>query len=284
MNNQWSAMFPKQDGKVFIFDHYGIAPSVVLRNPDLSIGAKAVYSYLMTYVNSEQAKSGDVRAWPSRERMMAELGISVNTLTKYLRELKEAELISIEQTREQAEDGKTVYGRNIYVIHPYVPDPAQCHKNCDTEEEVSVTDFVTLKSCDTQKVNPSNTMSFSNTNSLSKTRQDKSESSPVFESLNEISATVESEPEPQIDEQRLSTHFELYVDRPPTKSELRTLVSFAKRYGTEWVEAAFIEYMVQNDLQEIKNPIGYVRGVLKNWSIEGMRLTDVLKHLRGLKG
>ena len=143
-SSRWTATFPPQEGKVFIFDRYGIAPSVVMRDPRLSVGAKAVYAYLMTYVNSEQVKSGDVKAWPSRDRMMNELGISVNTLTKYVRELRDAELIDVEQTREQDDDGKTVYGRNIYVIHPYIPDPSPHHKNCDTDEAVSITNSVTL--------------------------------------------------------------------------------------------------------------------------------------------
>jgi hypothetical protein len=171
MHDRFSVMYPQQEGMAFIYDSFGIMPSVVARNPNLSFGAKAVYAYLSTYVNSELAKRGCVKAWPSRERMMYEMGMSVNTLTKYIRELKENGLIEVEQMRESSQDGKTVYSNNAYVLQLYVPVPSQYHNNYDTESEssepLSVTDFVTLKSCDAQNLNPSNTRSFSNTRSLS---------------------------------------------------------------------------------------------------------------------
>lgn len=251
--HHWIATFPHQDGKVFIFDRYGIVPSVVMRNPNLSIGAKALYAYLMTYVNSEQARSGDVKAWPSRDRMMKELGLSVNTLTKYLRELKDAGLIEVQQARETTETGKTVYSNNIYVIQPYVPAES-------VSQEFSVTDFVTLKVCDAQNVNQSNTSPSSKTTDPSKTRQDRQPS------------------------RRVLSQFEVYMDRLPSPTERRTLARLEREYGTEWVEAAFAEYLVQSDKQEITVPLRYIEGVLKNWRVEGMRLTDILAHLRRLKG
>src|SRR5690554_5347821 len=100
----WSKNVAEEEGKAFVFRHYGLGvPTFVLRNPELSIGAKALYAHLLTFVNAEQAKKGQLQAWPSRERILKELNISVNTFGKYLRELKDAQLIKVEQVRKTLE-------------------------------------------------------------------------------------------------------------------------------------------------------------------------------------
>lgn len=113
-------------------------------------------------------------------------------------------------------------------------------------------------------------------------RQDKTKgSSPVIDSSAEVSATSESAP--TINEKRMRELFELHVGRKPSKSEMRDLLKLANRYGQDWVESACVEYMVQSDLQEVAVPIRYIQGVLENWTVEGMRMTDVVKHLKRLK-
>lgn len=102
-------------------DQYGIAPAYVFRNDKISIGAKGLYGYLMGFVNGEQARQGDFKSWPSRNRIMKELNISTNTLTKYLKELQQAELIDIEQSRVELENGKLGFGNNIYIIKLFIP-------------------------------------------------------------------------------------------------------------------------------------------------------------------
>ena len=105
--------------EVSVFSHYGPAPAVVFRNPNLSPGAKAVYGYLCTFVNSDEVRQGDMKAWPSRRRMERELGISSNTLSKYLRELRDHALIKIQRTRV-LRDGRVVYGNNLYILQASV--------------------------------------------------------------------------------------------------------------------------------------------------------------------
>lgn len=77
--------------------------------------------------------------------------------------------------------------------------------------------------------------------------------------------------------------FNLYFERPPSPTELRTLERLAGTYGEDMLDAALTEYALQRDLQTIKVPLRYVEGVLKNWRVEGIRLTDVREHLRRLK-
>lgn len=71
--------FPEQKGKAFVFQHYGYSPTLVHRNPDLSPGAKGLYSYLSTFVNADQMKQGKLHAWPSRQRILQDMNISVNS-------------------------------------------------------------------------------------------------------------------------------------------------------------------------------------------------------------
>jgi len=107
---------------VDVFSHYGPAPSVVLRYSVLSIGAKGLYAYLCTYINLNEAKKGDMKAWPSRRRMQRELGISNNTLSKYLNELQALGFIAVKQTRVLRE-GRRVFGNNVYTLQRYVDLP-----------------------------------------------------------------------------------------------------------------------------------------------------------------
>ncbi|NLN27460.1 MAG: hypothetical protein GX161_04515 [Firmicutes bacterium] len=82
---------------------------------------------------------------------------------------------------------------------------------------------------------------------------------------------------------RIVSVFESHMGRPPSKTEQRTLERLAKEYGTWWVECAFTEYLCQSDKQQIKVPLRYIEGVLENWRVEGMRMTDVIEHLHKLK-
>jgi DNA-binding MarR family transcriptional regulator len=62
-----------------IKDGFGMVSNIVLRNPELSLGEKAVYSYLCTYADSD---SGEL--FVSLNRIAAELGISHSTVKRHL--------------------------------------------------------------------------------------------------------------------------------------------------------------------------------------------------------
>lgn len=169
----WMKNFPEQEGETFVFRHYGLAPSVVFRNSNLSIGAKAVYGYLTTFVNGEQMKQGSFKAWPSRKRILNELNISVNTLSKYLKELKDANLIKVEQGRRVLQEGKQVYGNNLYIMQPYIASSEEEGKERSPEhlpsEGGTNSKCKQLKSCDAQEMNTSNIKDFSTINNKSNT-------------------------------------------------------------------------------------------------------------------
>lgn len=62
-------------------------PFSVLRLPDLSLGAKVLYGRLSAFAGRDGA------CYPSREKLAAELGISVATIKRHLAELTQAKLI-----------------------------------------------------------------------------------------------------------------------------------------------------------------------------------------------
>lgn len=155
--------------EVSVFSHYGPAPAVVFRNPNLSPGAKAVYGYLCTFVNSAEVRQGDMKAWPSRRRMERELGISSNTLSKYLRELRDHALIKIQRTRV-LRDGRVVYGNNLYILQAsviLVDDHGGSAQSSHLVEMISHSECEPPKFSESQDVPISNTMTTSDTKNLS---------------------------------------------------------------------------------------------------------------------
>lgn len=97
---------------------YGIISKSVMKMKDLHIIAKGIYSYICSY----SGKGKD--AFPTREHICNDLGISKDTLTKYLQELKEKGLLNVKQ--EKSENGK--FNHNVYSVNITIP----CHKITDT--------------------------------------------------------------------------------------------------------------------------------------------------------
>ena len=93
--------------KVYNDTGYGLVPRSVMRNPELSFQAKAIYSYLASFAGNTG------RAFPSTSLMSKELDMSRDTLFKYLKELKEKKVITVERERTD----KGTFDRNIYYLH-----------------------------------------------------------------------------------------------------------------------------------------------------------------------
>jgi len=76
-------------------------PHSVTRNPDISIGAKAAYTSLLSY----SWNTG--RAWPSQARLAADLGVSRTSIHTWLSELQQHGLIAIK--KRQSKNSPNVY-------------------------------------------------------------------------------------------------------------------------------------------------------------------------------
>lgn len=88
---------------------YGILPKSVMQDRSIKIESKAIFAYLVTY-----AGNGDM-AFPGRELICQDLGISKDRFYKYMTELKEKGYIEISQVKD--EKGK--FAHNIYKLNPF---------------------------------------------------------------------------------------------------------------------------------------------------------------------
>ena len=89
---------------------YGTISKIVMIDRQLSISAKGLYVYLCSYANT-----GDV-AFPFRQKIITDLGLSINTFYKYMNELIDRKYI----TKEQQKKG-TKFSYNIYTIMQTIP-------------------------------------------------------------------------------------------------------------------------------------------------------------------
>jgi len=67
---------------------FGQVSNTVLRDPELSLGEKALYAYLCTYADSETSE-----LFVSVKRIAAECNIGVSTVKRYLHTLEEKKVL-----------------------------------------------------------------------------------------------------------------------------------------------------------------------------------------------
>lgn len=80
---------------------------------DLSAGALAVYSYLLCCENRKT-----YQCWPSYKTIGKAVGMSQNTVRKYVYELEERQLIRTESTTIVTKEGLKRNGNLLYTIRP----------------------------------------------------------------------------------------------------------------------------------------------------------------------
>lgn len=106
---------------------YGKIPKLVMQDNGLHINSKAIYAYLCSYAGVEN------RCYPSRKKICSDLGISVDTFTKYLKELTGSGYLTVTQEKEH---GK--FSRNVYTLCEIVSpcEESPYPKISDTETAV----------------------------------------------------------------------------------------------------------------------------------------------------
>jgi DNA-binding MarR family transcriptional regulator len=68
---------------------FGMVSTTVMRNPELSLGEKALYAYLSTY-----ASSSNDELFVAINKMASECNIGVSTVKRYLATLEKKNIIS----------------------------------------------------------------------------------------------------------------------------------------------------------------------------------------------
>nr|DAV57887.1 MAG TPA: helix-turn-helix domain protein [Caudoviricetes sp.] len=101
-------------------DGYGFIPKMVMQDENISIAAKAIYSYFCSFTGA-----GDC-CFPTRKRICFDMGISNDSLGKYIKQLADNGYLIVEQVKENGR-----FSHNIYAL----PDTKlPCPKISDTEK------------------------------------------------------------------------------------------------------------------------------------------------------
>ncbi len=86
-------------------------PNVILRNRELSMGAKLAYAVLLSYAWQDKS------CFPGQERMARDMGCIEKSVRTYLKELQEAGVLLVKRRGQ----GKT----NLYTLPRLIGDPRE---------------------------------------------------------------------------------------------------------------------------------------------------------------
>lgn len=92
--------------------HYFLLPNEIFML-GLSPGELSLYAYL---IFCEDRKTH--QCWPSIGRICQHTGMSANTITKYIRQLEEKQLIDVESTKVRTKRGEVRNGTLQFTIRP----------------------------------------------------------------------------------------------------------------------------------------------------------------------
>ena len=140
---------------------YGLYPRLVARDKDLTIEAKAIYAYLVSFAGNNNV------CFPSRDLIVSELGTSKDRFYKHMKLLKDKGYIKVHKRRE----GKN-FSNNVYEIILDKRD-IQCPDFKDTENKDTQTkdtlcpDFKDTQTKDTN-INSINNNSINNSKYIDK--------------------------------------------------------------------------------------------------------------------
>ena len=135
---------------------FGIIAKLVMQDRNFSLGAKGVYAYFCSY-----AGAGNI-CFPSRKKMCYDLGISQDTLGKYLKELIKSSYVSCEQIKENGKFSHNVYTINTQIPLPKLPLP-----------KISVSENFGTENLDTNNNNYKNNNYYNNNNITHRNENEK---------------------------------------------------------------------------------------------------------------
>lgn len=98
---------------------YGFIPKVVMTDTDLTVEAKAIYSYLASY------SGAGMSSYPSTELMLKHLNMSMNRYLKHRKILEEKGYLTIKRKKID-----NLLSKNIYYLNEY---PSRCIQIRDIE-------------------------------------------------------------------------------------------------------------------------------------------------------
>ena len=116
---------------------YGSMPRLVSQDPKISIKAKGLFGYISVFASTRG------EAFPSRDKILKDLGVNKDSYGKYLRELTDAKYITTSRVREGGKLGTTMFQINMFPDDADIPcpknpttvDDAPCPKNPITVDD-----------------------------------------------------------------------------------------------------------------------------------------------------
>jgi len=268
--------------------------AIIFGYSNVSSQAKMTYIALKSFDWEIKGKSKGY-CFPSQKTLASLLGVSEKTIRRHLEELVDAGLIVVRKrgrnnvywfadlAKEEVEECKDKLG--IKDNKQDKPDTIQDNvvplkkKNSKT----------TLKDQTVTRVTQDNVVPLKKKNSKTTLKDQTvtrvtivSSQVSVIEDEDEDDNTSNPNNETLAALKAMKTNYELYMNREPSQLEQRYWITLAKKYSLEDLEDAFGEYVLQRDIRRIHAPLRYVAGILKNWTIEGKRLTDVFSFLQRL--
>ena len=84
-------------------DGFGILSRKVMRDKNLTVEAKAIYGYLVSFAGNKNT------CYPSRDLMCSELGMSVNRFNKHVNSLKDSGYINVKRSSSGNLKSKNIY-------------------------------------------------------------------------------------------------------------------------------------------------------------------------------
>ncbi len=159
---------------------YGNIAKLVMKDKNLTIGAKAVYAYLCSY------SGGGGIAYPSRSLICYDLGITQETLSKYLNNLEEEGYILREQQRN-----KGSFSHNIYTILT-IPKKTVAKNTVIEKTEIGSTEIGKLETNNNSINNNSINNNSINNNNKEKESIKEKEKTENIRSLTENTPSVET--------------------------------------------------------------------------------------------
>ena len=126
---------------------YGSVPKAVMQDQKLSIAAKAVYAYFCSFTGS-----GD-SCFPTRKKICYDLGISNDSLSKYLNQLIDNGYLIVEQIKEKGRFSHNVYTLPDTILPcPKISDTVKTeHGKTDTKKNSSKTNSNTKTNSEEKK-------------------------------------------------------------------------------------------------------------------------------------
>lgn len=124
---------------------YGIISRKVMRDKNLSIESKAIYSYLISFAGTSN------RAFPSVELMLEELDISRTRFYKYMKELKDNGFVKVEQEKENNR-----FKRNIYYLIDTPVEKSPCASFETPQIETAQNEYTQIETTQNRYTNNNN--------------------------------------------------------------------------------------------------------------------------------